>query len=530
MLSLRAVGRDRQGGFMHVAKTFVLTALVRALAKLTAASALAVFAAPALAQPPAFTDLGRFDDASRNAFATVDITPTTVVRWYRVELPRIADPHRFLDMFTSSADAADTEIALYRADGTLIASDDDDGASLFSALSFGIIDPNAPTRIPPASSGGQSAPVSNNGRDGTIVNNASAATAGVYYIAAARYDATFGNNFTVTVTQPATTFSTLLSIRMHTPSGQVSPTINGDDGNKIIGEDSFTLGADTLGTASSASVDLSTIGGSSSEPMSFFDPVWFATVLLPQPLSQIGVFPIVYRAGNALGDVGLDNATLTVRPVAYACGFAAFRPVSSAPGTSVYTYTTTLGDVDGPWTSACYISASSGNDVWFRLNATANGTLSLSTCNADTGATGDQPDTLLGIRGPCFDPVFSACGDDVGGCGLGTRLTGIPIVAGQEYNIAVRAWSTDIADGRLAVTFVPAGPTCNSIDFNNDGGLFDPTDIDAFLSVFSEGPCIPDTAMCSDIDFNNDGALFDPCDIDSFLLVFSEGPCTLCGQ
>jgi hypothetical protein len=31
---------------------------------------------------------------------------------------------------------------------------------------------------------------------------------------------------------------------------------------------------------------------------------------------------------------------------------------------------------------------------------------------------------------------------------------------------------------------------CDDIDFNNDGSIFDPTDIDAFLSVFSEGPCI----------------------------------------
>jgi hypothetical protein len=73
------------------------------------------------------------------------------------------------------------------------------------------------------------------------------------------------------------------------------------------------------------------------------------------------------------------------------------------------------------------------------------------------------------------------------------------------------------------------GPSCGSIDFNNDTSFFDPTDIEAFLSVFSEGPCIPVTATCNSIDFNNDTSFFDPCDIDSFLLVFSEGPCTLCG-
>jgi hypothetical protein len=70
---------------------------------------------------------------------------------------------------------------------------------------------------------------------------------------------------------------------------------------------------------------------------------------------------------------------------------------------------------------------------------------------------------------------------------------------------------------------------CDSIDFNNDGSFFDPQDIEAFLSVYSEGPCIPEFATCNDIDFNNDESLFDPCDIESFLLVFSEGPCTFCG-
>ncbi len=84
----------------------------------------------------------------------------------------------------------------------------------------------------------------------------------------------------------------------------------------------------------------------------------------------------------------------------------------------------------------------------------------------------------------------------------------------------------DAADA-LVVAQVPPG--CDAVDFNNDGGLFDPTDIDAFLSVFSEGPCLPAGAACNDVDFNNDGSLFDPCDIDSFLLLFSEGPCTPCG-
>jgi hypothetical protein len=79
-------------------------------------------------------------------------------------------------------------------------------------------------------------------------------------------------------------------------------------------------------------------------------------------------------------------------------------------------------------------------------------------------------------------------------------------------------------------TITIADVCCDSIDFNNDGASFDPQDIDAFLSVFSEGPCIPASATCSDIDFNNDGAVFDPCDINAFLTVFSEGPCSNCGD
>jgi hypothetical protein len=69
------------------------------------------------------------------------------------------------------------------------------------------------------------------------------------------------------------------------------------------------------------------------------------------------------------------------------------------------------------------------------------------------------------------------------------------------------------------------GRVCDGIDFNNDGARFDPIDIAAFLSRFSEGPCIPASATCNDVDFNNDGSTFDTMDIEVFLSVFSEGPC-----
>ncbi len=67
------------------------------------------------------------------------------------------------------------------------------------------------------------------------------------------------------------------------------------------------------------------------------------------------------------------------------------------------------------------------------------------------------------------------------------------------------------------------GPTCDSIDFNNDSLFPDTADIDDFLSVFSGGPC--STGACNDIDFNNDTLFPDTTDIDSLLSVFSGGAC-----
>jgi hypothetical protein len=96
-------------------------------------------------------------------------------------------------------------------------------------------------------------------------------------------------------------------------------------------------------------------------------------------------------------------------------------------------------------------------------------------------------------------------------------------VAGS-FTQAANASST-LPANKLARLGYVGNCRCDPIDFNNDGSLFDPMDVDAFFSVFSEGPCIPANATCNDVDFNNDGSLFDPQDVDAFFSVFSEGPC-----
>lgn len=110
-------------------------------------------------------------------------------------------------------------------------------------------------------------------------------------------------------------------------------------------------------------------------------------------------------------------------------------------------------------------------------------------------------------------------------------LNGELHVAGSFKTLLDRSNRTlDTTDYAYWAAWTPPAP-CDSVDFNNDSSLFDPQDLEAFFSVYSEGPCIPENSPggCNDIDFNNDCSVFDPCDINSFLVVYSEGPCTHCG-
>jgi hypothetical protein len=79
------------------------------------------------------------------------------------------------------------------------------------------------------------------------------------------------------------------------------------------------------------------------------------------------------------------------------------------------------------------------------------------------------------------------------------------------------------------IYYQPVTSGCDP-DFNDDGVVFDPLDLEAFLTAFGEGPCIPAEACCDSIDFNKDGIVYDPCDIASFLTAYAGGPCTLCGE
>ncbi len=140
-------------------------------ARTFALSAAATLAAAAYAQPAA-TDLGTLGQGETRQSA-VPVAGTSIV-WFSFEVPAITnDNNRYLDIFTE-ATAGDSEIGLYDSAGNLIASDDDDGASVRSALSFGAEFPTRPL------DGG----VAHNGRDGDLVP-------GTYYLALGNFNTTF---------------------------------------------------------------------------------------------------------------------------------------------------------------------------------------------------------------------------------------------------------------------------------------------------------------------------------------------------
>ncbi|HRJ26308.1 MAG TPA: hypothetical protein PLO61_02215, partial [Fimbriimonadaceae bacterium] len=161
-------------------------------------------------QPPA-TDLGTLTSDSLGN--PVNITSSANVVWYKFNIPVATDLNNYLDIDTDNGiPILDTEVGLFDATGTLIAEDDDDGRGLYSTVSFGgQNNPRSP--ILDAVNGNQ---FPADGRDGNL-------PAGTYYVAVARFSATFANGFFVTGSTSAGTAA--LNIRIGSVSGTaVAPT------------------------------------------------------------------------------------------------------------------------------------------------------------------------------------------------------------------------------------------------------------------------------------------------------------------
>ncbi|MGD9688813.1 MAG: hypothetical protein AB7K52_02360 [Phycisphaerales bacterium] len=143
---------------------------------------------------PAF-DFGDMSLPNCQALTFDSLAGQTTWFVFNLSSPISAGMGTFLDIDTElSASCQDTEIGLYRADGTLVASDDDDGSGGVgvSQLTFG-----AGIRPPSSLCGSGGGPY--NGRDGDLAP-------GTYYLAAGRFNMAFNPTaFSITNTGPAGT-------------------------------------------------------------------------------------------------------------------------------------------------------------------------------------------------------------------------------------------------------------------------------------------------------------------------------------
>jgi hypothetical protein len=249
-----------------------------------------------MAQPTLDGDLGTLT-AGTPAVVNVPSVAANTVRWYKFTLPtsvRYQDL-RALDVWSFNAGTAqDTEVTLWDSVGNRIASDDDDGNSVNSALSFGTGGGGFPT--------GTTSITANNGRDGDLL------AAGDYYISVTYFNVVLGTT-NWTITTPGTTALTAfdLSVRLRdiTP---VDPV-----GTIDIG----TLGASDTKTASGSLASASVR--------------WFKAVL-----------PGASNAGGTFVDIDTEGSALTPTNDTR---IALYTPSGAPAGTSLFT--TLQDDEDG---------------------------------------------------------------------------------------------------------------------------------------------------------------------------------------
>ncbi len=181
--------------------------------------------ATALAQPATFTDLGTLTPGVPVTGSAPVSTTTDQVSWFKFTL---ASPVRrsdltFLEIYNgtvSGGGSTDSELALYDAAGTLIQVDDDDGAGVSSALSFGA---GSGTFLPSTTG----TPVCGNGRDRDL-------PAGDYYVGVAYFSRTWNNGF-VFSTSTTTLGATDVTIVTDTAAAAAEPAGTIDLGVLTLG-------------------------------------------------------------------------------------------------------------------------------------------------------------------------------------------------------------------------------------------------------------------------------------------------------
>jgi len=459
------------------ARKQIMTSITRTRIQLAAACLAGLVgglfvAGGANAQPPAvFVDLGTLPagtvDNQINTLVPANFTPAQI-RWYRFTLAvnANAEANGFFDINTSAGmppalSNNDSEIGLYSNVGALIATDDDDGAGNYSALSFGLSNPPRP----PVGSG-----LAFNGRDGANV-----LPAGVYWLAVGAFNTSFAPaNWAVTSASAASgNVLTRLSLGQNnaptSPSGTAAAapsTVNNTGFDSTLLTVAVTPGQNPVSTGLTVNADLTALGGpgfallrddGTNGDVTAGDNV-FSLVFTVAPGTATGAQPVSFSISDAQGRGGAAGTIVTV--------------TGPPPANDECVNALSLGGIGGGDVVMGYSNASATDslasvscapihrEIWFAATATASGVYRFSTCGTPTGP---GADTVIGVFDSCGGTEL-ACNDDA--CGL-RSITDLVLSAGQSIVVAVGSFNTiGTAQGVLmiqgpldCIAQAPASPT-----------------------------------------------------------------------
>jgi hypothetical protein len=392
----------------------------------------------------AVTNLGLIPRDTTVVSSTVSTTPG-LVKWFRFTTDFDAiTPGSYIDFWTLPGTITDTEIGIYRADGTLVGSDDDDGEGLYSAMSFGRTTPTRPL------TGG----VAHNGRDGELL-------AGEYYLALVQYNATFGTaGFGVTTTGTAAgdmniNISGLGGPTAPTGTGTASPATVLNDGSSNV-RLTFNLlpGANPTTSGHIVTVNAAGIGAGTvtllddgvAPDAAAGDNIFTATATVAAG-TAVGAVTLPVSITTSDTRVGTGSIALTVREPLGACCLPA--------GCNVVTLTecvtaggTFLGDGITCTTQDGYLATTVTADL---EDISATGTLVTNT--GDDGVTA----VTLGFAFPFY----------------GTPTTDISVSTNGNIQFVAAGASTAFTNGNLPSAVAPNGAiyACwDDFNFNVNAG------------------------------------------------------------
>ncbi|MCC6360179.1 MAG: hypothetical protein IT450_15655 [Phycisphaerales bacterium] len=395
-------------------------------------------AGSASAQPAVYTDLGTH--TSTETFSqNVTLAAANDIQWFRIVLPAVDAADGYVDVWNMPSGLADnitdSEIGVYDSAGNLVASDDDDGPGLYSALSFGL---TSPTRPAPVISGATTG-VAFNGRDGGLGG-------GEYWVAVGRFNVTFGaTGWTVTSAYTGTQRTTVLNFDI-VPSGNptnpsgvgtASPAL-GEAGSSFTATVVVTPGANPPSTGLAVTLDATAVGAGvitmNDDGGNSFSA--FVTTDVNTPVAN---YALPFTITDAEGRTGGGNVNYNVIPPPPPNDDCTTAEVVGAGATAFNNFSATN---DG-----LAVCSTSNKDIWYQYTLSADAEVRVDTC-------GSSFDTVLAVFDACGGTQI-ACNDD--SCGLQSVVTFVA-QGGTTVYIRVAAFGAAGAGGAGTLTVTELAP------------------------------------------------------------------------